>query len=564
MECTLCSEGFQKFFNSFQKDAVSFEELASQVQVALSYVADEIHLGKVTTRLKAPVSVYEPHGIDDEFTVICCEQGIEDQPQKEVFQTGEKGEVTILLYPQVGYSWTEKDRAAIHFLAQNLFVILGRSRLLSLMKRAMVVDSMTGVSNTDGLMQFGGMQYAKGNLVQLNGLFINVKNFKYINQTVGARKGDEVLRCYCRKICDFLGENEIFARLGGDNFVALVKKEHTELFLEFLSEIQVDIFIEENKQLRFRMPAKAGIYPIQEGDTMSQVMNGISIAFAIAKKSVNHDYIWFRPQMLEQTMHDKEVSVVFKQAIENQEFIVYYQPKVTLVDNRLCGCEALVRWVRKGQLIPPMEFVPVLEREGTVCTLDFYVLERVCQDIRKWLDSGMEPVCVSVNFSKIHLHNQKLADDILSIIDKYQIAPQFIEVELTEMSGYEDFEALAAFVACMKAHGVNTSIDDFVTGYSSLNLLKDLNVDVIKLDRSFLNHIEQHNKTDEIVVKNIVNMVNELNMKVIAEGVETVEQAEFLKDAKCRMAQGFLFDKPLSLSDFEQRLSSQRVYEVIK
>lgn len=184
--------------------------------------------------------------------------------------------------------------------------------------------------------------------------------------------------------------------------------------------------------------------------------------------------------------------------------------------------------------------------------------------MRDWKAKGIEPVRISVNFSKVHLQNPHLAEEILAVLQKYEIPPKYIEVELTEMSGYESYETLLNFVRAMRANGVSTSIDDFGTGYSSLNLLKDLNVDIIKLDKSFLSSLENHRKNDVIVIKNIIKMVNELDMEVIAEGVETVKQAEFLRGMHCCMAQGFLFDRPLPHDDFEKRLSGDHVYSLEK
>ena len=289
-------------------------------------------------------------------------------------------------------------------------------------------------------------------------------------------------------------------------------------------------------------------------------MDALAIALNMSKDLNPGNCAWFQKDMLNHTLHSKEVSLIFPKALENKEFVVYYQPKVTLSNNQLCGCEALVRWIRNGKLVPPMEFIPILEREGTVCELDFYVFEHVCQDIQRWLSKGIEPVRVSVNFSKNHLHNTHLAQEIIALMQKYQIDSKYIEVELTEMSGYENYATLVSFVQSMRKNGVSTSIDDFGTGYSSLNLLKDLDVDIIKLDKSFLNNLENHSQSDVIVIKNIVNMVNELHMSVIAEGVETQSQAEFLRKIHCRMAQGFLFDRPLPHDDFEKRLSDRHTY----
>ena len=208
-----------------------------------------------------------------------------------------------------------------------------------------------------------------------------------------------------------------------------------------------------------------------------------------------------------------------------------------------------------------MEFIPVLEREGTVCTLDFYVLDKVCRAIRSWIDRGIKPVRVSTNFSKVHLKNPALADRIFAVIDKYGIEPKYIEIELTEMSGYDNYENLAQFIKVMRERGVHTSIDDFGTGYSSLNLLTDLDVDTVKLDKSYSIRLDNHEEKTKILIRNIVNMVHDLGFKVIAEGVETDEQAEFLREIGCSTVQGYLYDRPLPLDQFEQRLEKEYVYQ---
>ena len=560
MRDILCGKEYKKFFEALQDNIYDIESMLQRIQEAIPLIAGECHLGKLDIWLGAPVTVYEPEGKNDSVELYCHAEGYENEPQVEEFVTGERGAVRVTAYPEKGHKWSGDEQEAIRFLAQNMFIFCGRARLMGLMKKAVMTDNMTGAVNTAGLMQFGAVLQAKGQLENYTGIFLNIKNFKYINQRAGARLGDEILKKYCFLVKDFLTSEEIFSRLGGDNFFVMIQNERLGEFLEYLSNVTISV--EDGVGTKsFDIVVRAGIYPIEPGDTMSEVMNGSTVALNVARSSVNHDLIWYRPKMLEKVMHDKEVSTIFPKALGKREFVIFYQPKVSLAENKLCGCEALVRWVRDGKIIPPMEFIPVLENEGAICRLDFYVLEEVCRDIRKWLDRGIEPVRVSTNFSKIHLHNRQLAEDIISILEKYDIDSKYIEVELTEMSGYEDYEALSSFVNRMKEKGINTSIDDFGTGYSSLNLLKDLNVDIIKLDKSFLNNLENKSRTDEIVIKNIINMVNELNMEVIAEGVETVEQAEFLKNVNCCMAQGFLFDRPLPHDDFEKRLLD-RVYIV--
>ena len=231
-------------------------------------------------------------------------------------------------------------------------------------------------------------------------------------------------------------------------------------------------------------------------------------------------------------------------------------PSNSRIDSfRLNGAEALVRWKHDGKLISPGEFIPVFERNGMICQLDFYMLENVCIAIRDWLARGIEPVRVSVNFSRKHLTNPHLADDIMSVLNRYETESRYIEIELTETVDQNEAGLLAAFMGRMKNYHVTMSIDDFGTGYSSLNMLRTFPVDVLKIDRSFILDLEQNSKT---VLSNIIRMADELHMDVVAEGVETYEQMNYLKSIDCKEVQGFLFDRPMPIENFEQKLISKQ------
>ena len=243
------------------------------------------------------------------------------------------------------------------------------------------------------------------------------------------------------------------------------------------------------------------------------------------------------------------------QGLKNGEFLVYYQPKVNIENNTLCGCEALVRWMHNGELIPPGKFISILEENGNISALDFYVFRRVCSDIAEWNRKGITPVRVSSNFSKVHLKDPDFADKIIEIIDEYGIDPKYVEVELTESSAYDDFASLAEFVNVMKSKGIFTSMDDFGTGYSSLSMLRDLDVDVIKIDKSFIDDLDRENNPNKKMIGTIVRMIHDLEREVICEGIETKEQVEFLKQIHCFAAQGYLYDTPLPHDEFEKRLN---------
>lgn len=357
---------------------------------------------------------------------------------------------------------------------------------------------------------------------------------------------------------NFLGENGLFCRLGGDNFVTLVKKYCLLRYIAFVTGMPVTVDNKGQKE-DVRIDFKSGVFPILPDSDPQDVLSCASIAFQAARRSRDRDTVYFQPEMLEKTLHDKRVSAMFKSALSRNEFLVYYQPKVTLADDTLCGCEALTRW-HANKIMYPNEFISILEREGTIKNLDFYMLEEVCKDLRHWLDMGIEPVRISTNFSKIHLSNEKLEQDIISILEKYKIDPKYIEIELTELSDFKYLERLISFVNVMHGSGFHISIDDFGTGYSSMSLLRDLNADVVKMDKSLVDNIagKTSKKADVVIVRSIINMARELGSQVIAEGVETKEQARFLRANGCLMAQGYLYDRPLVKEDFEKRLRSRK------
>lgn len=559
----ICSELYRNFFYKINGMTFEMDEFISNVSGAMPEIAQVLEIGCCAETFIAPENPFNLNGINQSVTFYKHPEGYDEHPETFVFHTGEGGSLSISFYPKKGHIWNEAELADISFIAENLFIIGGRVQMLSVLKKVSITDIGTGASNMSGLGMHAEQLLESGAFKDYAVFFINLKNFKFINQSVGERKADFIIRDYAKKLLNYINDDEKLARPGGDNFCAIIKKERVDDFLEFISGISFEVEAAGEKRI-VNVNSRAGVYMVNEGDPIVVAFNAASTALNIAKTSGRGDVIRFKADMLDKTIKANEISSVFPDALIREEFAVYYQPKVGLSDNSLCGCEALTRWIRNGKIISPADFIPVLEREGTICRLDFYVLDKVCADIKRWLDMGLVPVRVSTNFSKLHLHNEDFADRIIGIINKHGIDPSLIEVELTESSGYEDYEALAEFVRKMKSYGVSTSIDDFGTGYSSLNLLKDLDVDIIKLDKSFLDNLGDEKKSDEVVIRHIVNMVNELDMKVVAEGVETNVQADLLENFSCSMAQGYLFDKPLPCSEFEKRLRSGRVYQGVR
>ena len=417
-------------------------------------------------------------------------------------------------------------------------------------------DKLTGVLNYGRLLHIGAQRSKKGKLADHDLICTTISDFKYINQTFGSVTGDEVLRIYAQTISSFIEGSGWVARNGGDNFVILLHRTCTAPLLQLLSEMTIDIE-HGGETVTLDIDTRCGIHDPEGHEDINDAVNCASIALNHARVGGSSAQVWFNREMSESMHHDREMIHSFQAALENEEFTVYYQPKVDLETGRLCGAEALARWIRDGKVVQPGSFIPLLEKEGLITQLDLYVFRRVCRDIRDWQSRGISAVRVSSNFSKLHLHNKSFPDDVLTVIASTGAAPELLEIELTESSGYEDFDALQIFVGRMQEAGVRVSIDDFGTGFSALSLVRDIPADMIKLDRSFLfsvHNVKDDSDTNRNMIANIVRMLTDLDRGVICEGVETSEQAEFLHDIGCRYAQGFLYDKPLPHDEFEKRL----------
>lgn len=433
---------------------------------------------------------------------------------------------------------------------------------MDLFRNSMVTDMVTGMANSNGFMSYGRTLAAKRQLSQFACVFLNIRNFKYVNKKVGYENGNAILRLYAQKIIEFLLPDEKAGRFGGDNFIILIKKDHLQDFLNHIEDIEIVTQI-KNETVDFHLGCMAGICEADEHIGIVELYNCASVAYQMASKVQNNAfYAIYQNNMMEQILKEKEVSMCFQPALDADEFLAYYQPKVRLADDRLCGAEALARWKHNGKLISPMDFIPILEKNGSVCKLDFYILEKVCQDIQRWTKEGKDIVKISVNFSRWHLLNPKISAQILEVIDKYEIDPSYIEIEITETANHEDFDALTNMMLQLKKHNITFSIDDFGTGFSSLSLLQNLSADVLKLDKSFLDTHENKSSDDDgksqILFENIIRIANGLNMDVICEGVETNEQKEFLKNMNCNMAQGYYYDKPLPVEKFEKYLINKQ------
>ena len=415
-------------------------------------------------------------------------------------------------------------------------------------------DNVTGSFNTSGVANF----MANKNLADYTCLFLNINKFKDINRKYGFSNGSLILRAYAFELQNFMLEDETFGRPGGDNFIIFIKKNRLNLLISTLDYVAINIEI-NNELQTIPMNYRAGIYDIKENDNLFHAIDCASEASRVSKTLKDTNIFYFTKNFEVKLSLEQQVIHSFNKAIENEEFKIYYQPKVNIHKKEICGAEALVRWQKDNNFISPANFIPVLEREGLINILDIYMFEHVCKDIVSFLEAGIEPVRISINFSRNDLKNEFLYDKIITIMDKYKVDPKYIEIEITETSMLEDRKILGPFIEKLSRRGIAISVDDFGTGYSSLNFIKDYPFDVIKIDKTFIESIDTSDNKNLLFLKNILNLIRDLDMEIVAEGVENIIQFEYLKNIGCNIIQGYIFDKPLPKDMFIKRLIS-RIY----
>ena len=367
-------------------------------------------------------------------------------------------------------------------------------------------------------------------LKKYTAFYFNLKDFGEINKRYGRVKGDEVLRDYAEIIKDFLTKDEAAGHLGGDNFMALIHKKRQQDFIKLLSDIT--IFLESDKAEEIHLSSTIGVWDIQSDVAYpGEVVSRPSIALNQAKNVIHQPIAYADDRLIEQMHEQRSVLKFFSEALQKEEFAVYYQPKVDSRNRTLAGAEGLVRWFHNGKMISPGVFIPALEGTGECLALDYYVLKRACRDIQSWISQGIEPVTVSVNFSRKDLKDRKLADNINKIVEESGIDKSLIEVELTETVDTEEQGVLSGFISKLYRKGIMTAIDDFGSGFSSLYTLRDFQVHTLKLDRSFVN-TDDFSWKDEIILRNIIHMAGELGMSVLCEGVERDDQLALLNSVR--------------------------------
>ncbi len=397
-------------------------------------------------------------------------------------------------------------------------------------------------------------------------LFLDLDNFKIVNDTLGHHTGDLLLQLVSKRIKDCLCNADIAGRLGGDEFVVLLPNTGaagaSKVSGKIIDVINTPFEINEHF-LNIGTSIGISIYP-HDGDTSDVLTRHADIAMYHAKNSGGRKSCFFDFEMNSKIEYRLAMERDLQLALEQEQFLLHYQPQTDLVSGQILAVEALIRWPHPQHgMISPAEFIPVSEDCGLIMQIGLWVLKQACLDIKSWLTEGHSPIKVAINLSLRQLQNPLLFCQIIDIINENDIPPDCLELELTESMMMENHEVTFDFMAKCRNFGINFSIDDFGTGYSSLSYLTKLPLDKLKIDRAFIKDISKGSDANTIVSA-IVSMAKSLRLKVVAEGVETEEQLEYLKECGCDTAQGFYFSPAVSYDQLTQIVKLSKELDYLK
>lgn len=375
----------------------------------------------------------------------------------------------------------------------------------------------------------------------------DVVKFKMINENYGEEKGTELLNYFTSTLKVICNKSQLYSRLSADVYMIITPYETEEDIYAFIDSLDQHLLGYDGMEYKL-------VYGVCYVGDLTGGLRQYGDSAAMARQNMKGDALnhiaFYREEIKKNISSSKYIEDHMEKALENGEFHMYLQPKCNISNGKIVGAEALVRWVNpKKGIIPPMEFVPLFEKNGFVIKMDRYIWEEACKVIRRWMDAGVEPIPISINVSRKHLKNSSFVQTLNELVEKYQIPKRCLEVEITET--VEETQ-VSDGIGLLKENGFTLLMDDFGSGYSSLNTLKNTQFDVIKIDREFLQDFIGSDRGQKIV-EHTIKMTKSIGLGMVAEGVETEEQAAFLNECGCHVAQGFFYAKPMEVTRFEEQ-----------
>lgn len=392
-------------------------------------------------------------------------------------------------------------------------------------------------------------------------LFIAPDQLKKVNDTLGHRAGDQLMQQVAVRLRGCVNDTDTVARFGGDQFVLVLPEiESSKDVVDVITSIQKALnpsFKLDRQELFATASVGVSFFP-EDGHDGSSLVKNAGAALYRAKKSGGNEYRFYTADMHAKASKRFELETSLRHAIDNEEFLLHYQPRVAISGLEIVGLEALVRWHHpKLGLVPPGDFIPLAEETGLILPIGEWVLREACRQNREWQDQGFSRMRIGVNISARQFQQQHLSETVVRILEESNLEPRFLELELTESSIMSNADATIEVLSKLQTMGVAISVDDFGTGFSSLSYLKRLPIDSLKVDQSFVRELAT-DPDDAALVMAIVNLAHALRLRVVAEGVETQEQLRFLRLLRCDEIQGYLISRPLPVDGIQELLANRR------
>ncbi len=454
------------------------------------------------------------------------------------------------------------------FIVLIFYISIYTKRSTKLLEQKAYYDDLTGLPNVTKFQIEVKNVLAKNPDKRYTMQKMDIAKFSAINHLYGIEMGDTVLLKITEVMLNITKNIEqtfISSRIGVDEFIMFSGNGFLENDDSVRSSMEnkFKALVPELKNYEFQF--RYGRYFIEKGESdVMDIIGKTTIAHNMARAN-SYQKMWdyddtYRKEIRIQT----EVNNKRKEALANNDFKVFLQPKFSTIDEKLIGAETLVRWIEEdGTMIYPDVFIPLFEKNGFIVELDNYMLKNVCILIRKWLDSGFTPLTISVNYSRLNVSMPDFVQKIVSTVDAYNVPHNYVEIELTESTTIDNDTVIEKLFNELHEHGFKISIDDFGAGASSLGMLKNLQADTLKLDKAFFSNTEIH-KRDDMLLDGIITMAHNLDMYVVAEGIETREQVDMLRTINCDAIQGYFFARPMPAADFEEKYKGEMVAQLVK
>ncbi|MBS4218939.1 EAL domain-containing protein [Bacillus sp. FJAT-49711] len=567
------------------QDIIDFFDSNEQLETLLNTIPDPIIIKDGENRwIRANQSAISLLGLDGNYYIgkTSAEIAAIKPIFSEIFLSGfEEGEnpwqTGELMRGEVTFSTYDKQNVTFDIMTKPLFYEDGSRKALIVIgrdvtERKQAEEHKTHLAYYDPLTKlpnrFNYKEELENQVIISRTLqqkfvvmYLGLDRFNNINDTLGPAIGDQLLVQISDRLQKFLPEDWFLARIGGDEFSMIIPNARIEhkhcLANTIIDSLDAPFFINEYELF---ITASIGLcsYP-NDGEDAQSLMKSAGIALHFAKKEGKNQYKAYSSVRDIKTFKSFSIENSLHKAMDMKDFELFYQPKIDVHTNQIIGAEALIRWNHpEWDLVSPREFISLAEETGLIIPIGKWVKETACKQIKEWQDEGINIVPISINISAKRFMQKEFVKSIARILDQLQLDPHLLEIEITETSLMENEELAIGVINQCRELGIKVSLDDFGTGYSALSYLRQFKVDTIKIDRTFIKEIGV-SKQDELIVEGIINLIQSLNIDVIAEGVETEEQLKFLREHKCKQVQGYLYSRPVKAEEFKALLKKGKI-----